>query len=696
MEYVEGEPIDGYCDRHKLPTTARLIMFRKVCSAVQYAHQNLVVHRDIKPGNILVTGAAEPKLLDFGIAKLLRHDQQLATVAETRAGIRLMTPEYASPEQIRGESITTASDVYSLGVLLYELLTGKLPYRLTSYAPHEIERAICERPPDKPSAAVTRSDQRDTSARSGPVASDEICGLRATTVDKLTRSLRGDLDNIVLMAMRKEPERRYASAEQLSEDIRRHLEGLPVIAQGEGLVYSAQKFIGRHAAGVSAAVAIVIVIAGLIAFYTWRLATERDKARLEAAKATQVAEFLTGLFEVSDPSQSKGESVTARELLDKGAARIENELTGQPVVQPTMMTVVGKVYQSIGLYGQGQPLLEKALEIRRNLYGEQNADVAKSMYNLGSLLQAKGANDRAEPLYNRALEIQRALFGVDSADLAETLNNLGEIRQYRGDLDEAAALYRQALTINRKLLGTEHREIATNLSNLATVMAAKGDLDSAISLNGEALAMRRRLLGDEHPDLPFSLNNQAVFLQQKGDYDRAEPLLREALAIRIKILGEEHPDVGKNLSNLGFLLMEKGDLAEAEPILRRSLAVLKKALPPGHSDTSRPLLGLGSLLLKKDDARGALPLLREAVAIRRGAMPNGHWRIAEAESVLGSCLADLQDYQEAETLLLESYRNLKSNRGERNKSTIRTLEEIVKLYEDWGKPDKAAIYRSSL
>jgi serine/threonine-protein kinase len=696
MEYVEGEPIDEYCDRNTLKNEERLAMFRKVCSAVQYAHQSLVVHRDIKPGNILVTATGEPKLLDFGIAKLLKQDQPSATVAETRVGVRLMTPEYASPEQVRGEAITTASDVYSLGVLLYELLTGQRPYKLSSQAPHEIERAICQLEPVRPSASVTGYERREATAQVGGSTAVDAGGRRRTTVEKLRRMLRGDLDNIVLMAMRKEPERRYASAEQFSEDIRRYLEGLPVIAQGERFGYRARKFVGRHTAGVTAAVAVVLLVTGLIGFYTWRLASERDRVRLEAVKATQVSGFLTGLFEVSDPSQSKGETVTARELLKKGAAKIESDLMTQPAVQATLMTTMGKVYQSIGLYDQGTSLLEKALEIRLGLYGDRNADVARSMYNLGSMLQAKGDNDRAAPLYARALEIQRASFGDSSTDVAETLNNLGEISQYKGNLDEAAGLYRESLAINRKLLGEEHREIATNLSNLATVMAAQGDLDSAIALNGKALEMRRRLLGEEHPDLPFSLNNQAVSLQQKGEYDQAEPLFREALTIRIKILGEDHPDVGRNSSNLGFLLIDKGDLPGAEPFLRRSLDILRRALPRGHSDISRPLLGLGSLHLRTGDPKGAEPLLRESVAIRRGAMPKGHWRIAEVESMLGSCLADRRQYAEAETLLIESYKILRSNRGERNRTTVRTREQIVKLYEGWGKPDKAEPYRSAL
>jgi serine/threonine protein kinase/tetratricopeptide (TPR) repeat protein len=697
MEYVKGEPIDRYCDHNKLTTEQRLALFRNVCSAVHYAHQNLVVHRDIKPANILVTAAGEPKLLDFGIAKLLKQKEERHARTETHAGVRLMTPEYASPEQIRGDSITTASDVYSLGVLLYELLTGYLPYEFKSRSPREIEQAICEQQPRRPSTAITR-DEPGRASSGGPraTAASEASLLRSTTPARLTRLLRGDLDNIVLMAIRKEPERRYSSAEVLSEDIRRHLAGLPVVARGDSLGYRARKFIGRHTAGVSAAASIVLLIAALIGFYTWRLANERDRARVEAAKARQVSEFLTGLFQVSDPGEAKGRNITARELLDKGAAKIEKELAGEPAVQATMMTIIGRVYQSMGLYDDAAPLLEKALGIRRGLFGEENVEVARSMFDLGSLLQAKGANDRAEPLYMSALEIQRKLSGDKSTDLAETLNNLGEIFQYRGDLEKATEYYRQALALNRRLLGSEHREIATNLSNLATVMAAKGDLDSAISLNGEALGMRRRLLGDDHPDLAFSLNNQAVFLQQKGEYAKAEAFLRQSLSIRIKILGEDHPDVGKNLSNLGFLLIEKGDLTGAEPVLRRSLEILRKSLPPGHSDISRPLLGLGTLQLRMGEPVNAQPLLREAVEIRRKAMPVGHWRIAEAESTLGSCLVDLHEYAEAETLLIDSYHNLKSNRGKQNKTTIRTLNEIVKLYEEWGKTEKAIQYRAAL
>jgi serine/threonine-protein kinase len=400
MEYIEGVPLDRYCDEHRLGLDRRIDLFRQVCASVEYAHQNLVVHRDLKPSNILVGPDGVPRLLDFGIAKLLQGAAHPGAVEATRTGQRLMTPQYASPEQIEGQIITTASDVYSLGVLLYLLLTGRLPYRLRPSEGDSVERAVVEQLPERPSTAVD-----------GPTlqALSEARGLRPR---QLRRSLRGDLDTILLTALRKEPQRRYPSVSRFADDLRRYREGQPVLARPDSVGYRVRRFVGRHPVGVTAAGVCLAVVVGLAATMTVqavRLAHQRDEIRTERDKAQQVRAFLEEVFSGSDPSESRGETVTAREILDKGASRVMGKLAGQPDTQAALALAIGKVYLSLGLPDRAQPLLAQSLAQRLELHGERHVDVADSLMALSVLDQNEGDFAAAEERQRRALHIQRAL-----------------------------------------------------------------------------------------------------------------------------------------------------------------------------------------------------------------------------------------------------------------------------------------------
>ncbi len=640
-----------------------------------------------------------------------------------------MTPEYAAPEQIKGELVTTATDVYSLGVILYELLTGHRPYRVAYHSQTELERAICTTDPEKPSTAVNR---RGETTDSTP---DTISKARSSQPDQLERKLRGDIDNICLMALRKEPERRYSSPEQFMEDIRRFLEGLPVTARKDTFGYRAQKFMRRHKGALATAMAVLVLTVVLVAFYTVKLAEERDRARLEARKAEQVSEFLTGLFEVSDPSQSKGETVTARELLDRGAERIRKELSNQPGVQAAMMDVMGKVYYSLGLFADARSLHEEAMDIRRGLLGEDNTEVAESLYNLANVLEAqgdynaaetlhrtslalrrkllgeyhlkvaeslddlawalyrKGNYDTAGTLYTEAFVIRRNLLGEEHEYIASSLNNLAQVFHETGKYDSAEVLYRQALAMNRKLLGEEHREVANNMSNLANLLHATGEYEEAELLHRQTLALRRKLLGYDHVDVTTSLNSLAAILHEKGDYEAAEPLFREALKLRRKRLGQYHPRVAVPLTGLAVVLREKGDLEAAEATFRESLELHRRTLPEGHPNTAHPLHWLGALLCDKGKHEEAEPLLREAIDLRRQGLPKGHWRTAMAENDLGACLTSLARFEEAEPLLINSYLVIDNKYGAGGERIQKALHRIVELYEKWGRPDKAEPYR---
>jgi serine/threonine-protein kinase len=812
MEFVEGEPIDQYSDRNKLSINERLQLFRKVCSAVQYAHQNLVVHRDIKPANILVTQDGEPKLLDFGIAKLTNPDSTMLAVPETRADMRMLTPEYASPEQVRGELITTASDIYSLGVLLYELLTGHCPSPLKNYTPQEIEQAVCHREPDKPSATVERGIEQMTEAGSNVTLTSEILSMRRSTVPrKLKKQLRGDLDNIVLMAIRKEPHRRYVSAEQLSEDIRRHLEGLPILARRATLAYRTHKFLQRHKVGAATTAVVLLLISGLIGYYTTQLANERDRARAEAANAAQVSKFLIELFEVSDPSQSKGEAITAKELLDRGAAKIENELVAQPKVQSTMMDVLGRVYRTLGLYDRSHVLLEKGLSIRRKVFTKDDPEVAKSLFNLAELLHYEKKYDEAEPLYVEALTIQRKNFEPGSLEMARTLDLLGRLKRDKREYDEAERLHREALEIRRKLVGENSTEFADSLhsigmllylkedlkgaesafrqeleilkelrreypaltNNLAVLFNNQGKYVEAESYNRQTLALVRKMYGDDHPFLAHSLYNLGVTLYGRGAFDEAESLLRQSLDIRIKSIGEnnidslkslknlarvlsakgdhetaqtmfknalgrlkkslgnnhpavietmseyatflqkvgdykeasdifrnvlsldrkqlgdQHRFVAVDLYNLGLLLVDQGDYTQAQQLLKQALDIQRKKLTPGHPEIAATLRGLASVTKETNRKE---PMLREALRILPKALLPGSRRIAATESELGECLTDSKRFSEAEPLLLNGYQKLKDHPYRDEKQINLAQQRIVKLYQIWGKSDKATLY----
>ena len=385
MEYVEGEPIDRHCDAGALPLERRLELFRLVCAAVHFAHQRLVVHRDLKPGNILVGADGVPKLLDFGIAKLLESDGEEDGDA-TRTAVHLMTPEYASPEQVRGEPVGTASDQYSLGVLLYRLLTGRRPYRTTSSLPHDLARAVCEEEPERPSTAARQAADHDGEARLPS-------GLAP---DRLHRRLRGDLDEIVLRALRKEPDRRYSSVAHLAEDLRLYLEGLPVVARRGSTYYRAAKHVRRHRAAFgSAAAAILLIIAAAVTFavQAGRLGRALHRAGREQSRAERVSDFLIDVFKVSDPGQARGSTVTAREILDRGAARITEELHDEPDAAAAMMDVMGQVYANLGLYPRAQELLEAALSQRRAKPEPDDDDVAASLAHLAAVQHARGDYD---------------------------------------------------------------------------------------------------------------------------------------------------------------------------------------------------------------------------------------------------------------------------------------------------------------
>lgn len=623
MEYVDGTPIERFCDERRLGVEARLALFLKVCGAVQYAHRNLVVHRDLKPDNILVTAEGEPKLLDFGIAKLLSGEPEAGL---TQVGVRLLTPEYASPEQLRGEAVSTASDVYSLGVLLYELLCGAPPHPRGSGSLHELEQRVLEREPERPSLAVLRADdaERVSRARGLPPAG-------------LSRRLRGDLDTVVLRAMHPEPQRRYGTAEQLAADVRRHLGGLPVTARPDTRAYRLRKFVRRHRWGVAAAAAMVLLLLGfsaVTAVQAARIAAERDRAQQSEA-------FLLGLFGRSDPYRGSGDALSVRELLDHGVTQLSTELADRPETRADLFLAIGRAYLGLGENQRAVALIDSSYTLLRSLRGDTHPGTISVANQLANALRVAGSFDAAADLYARILVARRRQHGDGAPEVGRALNGLALVLWMQGRSAEAEPLLREALAIDRRDAATEPAHLAQTLNNLGHVLRDRRKLAAAEAAHRESLAVRRAVWGPEHFETTVAMSNLAGVRRDLGDLVAADSLYRQTLALRQRLVGERHPDLAYDRAGYAMLLHRRGALAASEALFRQALEVQQRVLPDGHPLTATTRLALGLVLLDAGRPREAKPLLEAALSARRHVLHADHWQVAEAESALERCLSRL-------------------------------------------------------
>jgi serine/threonine-protein kinase len=674
MEYIEGTPITEWCDARRLSIRNRVELVRQVCEAVQHSHTNLIVHGDIKPGNILVTADGTPKLLDFGIAKLVGADAVDETMPLTRGGVRPFTPEYASPEQIRGAALTTASDIYSLGVVLFELCTGDRPYRTTFGAPQDASGRPLEQPAPKPSAAL---------AADAPSLRGE------RSADRLRRQLAGDLDTIILKALRPEPDRRYASVSAFSDDLGRYLAGLPVEAQRDRAGYRLRKFVQRNRGVVVFSLLLATALVGGSVTTT----AQARRARAAQLRAERVNGFLRTLLSSVSPTTG-GRDLPVSEVLDAAARRIEVELANQPDVRSDLETVIGQSYLSLGRYDDAERHFRSALDLHRQIDGPRSVPVAIALDHLGNVYLASGRLDRADTVLRQALEIRRAISSTPDTILANLLDDAGTVAHDEGHYADAERLHREALAIFRQLLGDQSDKVALSIENVGVNLGEQNRWAEAEPLQRRALA----ILQANHPE-PNTMvadvtDALATALDIEGKTAASDSAYVETLALRRRLLGPEHPKYTYTLVNYSFLVFAQGRYQEADSMAREILALRGKTIADSHPAIAASLQTLGRCEDKLGDTANGRRALEESLALRRKYLPADNWLIASSEGVLADHHIATRTYANAELLALDAYRIVTHDFGPANPKSQAAAQRLVGLYEAWGRPDQAATFRT--
>src|SRR2546426_2503229 len=710
MEYVEGVPLTTFCEEHASSVTERLRLFRAVCEAVEHAHRHLIVHRDLKPSNILVKPDGSVKLLDFGIAKQL--DSLEGPVDRTRTGLRLMTPAYAAPEQILGDPVGIHTDIYTLGVVLYELLTGRLPFDLSNRTPGEAETAIIKQGRERPSAAAKKKS--------------------------ISKRAWADLDVLCLTAMHIEPQRRYRTVEALIRDIDHYLAGEPLEARPDTFGYRLGKYVRRNWRPVLVAAASFLTVVSLVAFYTVRLATARNAALAEAARTQRIQRFMLNLFQGGDEAVGPADSLRVVTLLDRGMQEAQS-LDGDPAVQAELRETLGSIYQKLGKLERADSLLGAALDQRRSLFGPDNAEVARSLVALGRLRVDQAQDEEAERLAREGLEMSKRQLRPNDPAIASATLALGQILEDRGRYAEAIEVLEEAVRLRRAAGAPPTPELASSLRELANTHYYAGHLAVADSLDRLVLAMTRRLNGERHPLVAEDLINLGAVQPEWGHYQEAERyyrqalditqafygpnhyktaagltvlgralrfepqgnaeaarLFEQALVIRERVFGKVHPQVASTLNEMGGVALARNRFAEAEVLARRVLAIYRTVYGGKHAFTGVGVSNLASVYVAQQQYARAEPLYREAIEIFTESQGAEHLNTGIARIKLGRTLLRQRRYADAVRETLAGYEIL-AKRTDRGVSwLVDARKDLVVAYDSLGQPEKAAKFRTEL